>query len=113
MEKDRKIKIDATLFDLCLGIFLYGIVCQIVILFFSRKPEYSIGLWIGVVLAAIATDPLVSAVMKLAGISSFSAHPNLIEAVCPAVIVVLTFLAFAWLYAGKIRRVPLSVLVSE
>ena len=52
MEKDRKIKIDATLFDLCLGIFLYGVVCQIIVLFFSRKPEYSIGLWIGVVLAA-------------------------------------------------------------
>lgn len=51
MEKNRKIKIDATLFDLCLGIFLYGIVCQIVVLFFSRKPEYSIGLWIGVILA--------------------------------------------------------------
>ena len=51
MEKDRKIKIDATLFDLCLGIFLYGVVCQIVVLFFSRKPEYSIGLWIGVFLA--------------------------------------------------------------
>lgn len=51
MEKDKKIKIDATLFDLCLGIFLYGIVCQLVILFFSRKLEYSVGLWIGVVLA--------------------------------------------------------------
>lgn len=55
MEKGRKIKIDATLFDLCLGIFLYGIVCQIVILFFSRKPEYSIGLWIGVILASAAS----------------------------------------------------------
>jgi len=51
MEKGRKIKIDATLFDLCLGIFLYGVLCQIVILFFSRKPAYSIGLWIGVLLA--------------------------------------------------------------
>ena len=51
MGEKRKIKIDATLFDLCLGIFLYGIVCQIVILFFSRTPAYSIGLWIGVVLA--------------------------------------------------------------
>ena len=52
MDKEIKIKIDATLFDLCLGIFLYGVVCQIIVLFFSRKPEYSIGLWIGVVLAA-------------------------------------------------------------
>ena len=50
MEGNGKIKIDATLFDLCLGIFLYGIVCQIIILFFSKRPEYSIGLWIGVIL---------------------------------------------------------------
>lgn len=49
MEKNRKKKIDATLFDLCLGIFLYGIVCQAVLLIFSRRPDYSIGLWIGVI----------------------------------------------------------------
>lgn len=55
MEKNEKIKIDATLFDLCLGIFLYGIVCQVIILFFSRKSEYNIGLWIGVVLAIIGS----------------------------------------------------------
>lgn len=50
-ERKRKIKIDATLFDLCLGIFLYGIVCQIVILFFSHTLEYNLGLWIGIILA--------------------------------------------------------------
>lgn len=50
-ERNRKIKIDATLFDLCLGIFLYGIVCQIVILFFSRTLAYHLGLWIGILLA--------------------------------------------------------------
>lgn len=55
MEKNVKIKIDATLFDLCLGIFLYGIVCQIILLFFSRRPEYSIGLWIGAVLAVVGS----------------------------------------------------------
>lgn len=48
-------KIDATLFDLCFGIFLYGIVCQIVILFFSREPGYSIGLWIGVLLGILGS----------------------------------------------------------
>ncbi|MDE6846328.1 MAG: ATP synthase subunit I [Lachnospiraceae bacterium] len=47
-----KKKIDPTLFDLCLGIFLYGIVFQIVLLLFSREVSYSLGLWIGVVLAA-------------------------------------------------------------
>lgn len=55
MENNKKIKIDATLFDLCMGIFLYGIVCQIILLFFSRRPEYSIGLWIGAVLAVIGS----------------------------------------------------------
>lgn len=46
-----KKKIDPTLFDLCLGIFLYGIVFQVILLFFSRKTAYSLGLWIGVALA--------------------------------------------------------------
>ena len=46
-----KKKIDPTLFDLCLGILLYGIIFQLVLLFFSRKMSYSLGLWIGVVLA--------------------------------------------------------------
>lgn len=50
MEKSRKKKVDTTLFDLCLGIFLYGIVCQSVLLIFSRRPDYSIGLWIGIAL---------------------------------------------------------------
>lgn len=44
-------KIDPTLFDLCLGIFLYGIVFQLVLLFFSRDTAYSLGLWIGIGLA--------------------------------------------------------------
>ena len=46
-----KKKIDSTLFDLCLGILLYGIVFQVILLCFSRKMTYSLGLWIGVVLA--------------------------------------------------------------
>lgn len=46
-----KKKIDPTLFDLCLGILLYGIVFQIVLLFFSGRLSYSLGLWIGVALA--------------------------------------------------------------
>lgn len=50
MEKSWKKKIDTTLFDLCLGIFIYGIVCQAVLLVFSRRPDYSIGLWVGVIL---------------------------------------------------------------
>ena len=46
-----KKKIDPTLFDLCLGILLYGVVFQIVLLCFTRRVDYSLGLWIGVLLA--------------------------------------------------------------
>jgi hypothetical protein len=44
-------KIDSTLFELCLGIVLYGVVFEIVLLFFSRNISYSLGLWIGILLA--------------------------------------------------------------
>ena len=47
-----KKRIDPTLFDLCLGIILYGVVFQLVLLAFSRKTAYSLGLWIGIILAA-------------------------------------------------------------
>lgn len=44
-------KIDPTLLELCIGIVAYGVIFEIVLLFFSRNPAYSIGLWIGVILA--------------------------------------------------------------
>ncbi len=46
-----KRKIDQTLLELWLGILAYGVVFEIALLFFSRNPAYSIGLWIGVFLA--------------------------------------------------------------
>lgn len=48
-------KINPTTFDLCLGIVLYGIVFEIILLIFSRKSAYSIGLWIGIVLAVVGS----------------------------------------------------------
>lgn len=46
-----KRRIDPTLFELCLGIVLYGIVFQLILLLFSREASYSAGLWIGIALA--------------------------------------------------------------
>lgn len=46
-----KKKIDPTLLELCLGILAYGVIFEIVLLFFSREITYSLGLMIGVVLA--------------------------------------------------------------
>lgn len=48
-----KRKIDPTLLELCLGILAYGIVFEIVLLFFSRELSYSLGLLIGVALALL------------------------------------------------------------
>ena len=47
-----KRKIDPTLLELWLGILAYGVVFEIALLVFSGNPSYSIGLWIGVFLAA-------------------------------------------------------------
>ena len=52
-----KRKIDQTLLELWLGILAYGAVFEIVLLFFSRNPAYSIGLWIGVFLAMAGQAP--------------------------------------------------------
>ena len=68
---------------------------------------------IGTLLAAVITDPLVSSVMKLAGISNFVSHPNFIGLVLPMVAVTLLFAAFGGLLAGKIKKVPLTVLVAD
>ena len=67
----------------------------------------------GTLLAAVITDPLVSSVMKLAGISNFVSHPNFIGLVLPMVVVTLLFAAFGGLLAGKIKKVPLTVLVAD
>lgn len=67
----------------------------------------------GMLLAAAVTDPIVSAVMKLAGISNFASNPNFISVILPMVVVMVLFTAFGWLLAGKIKKVALYVLVSE
>lgn len=71
------------------------------------------GAALGVVLAVVLTDPLVSSVMKLAGISNFSSRPSVGSVFLPAAAVVLLFTAFAYLAAGKIKRTDLTVLITE
>ncbi len=49
MEKIKKI--DPTLLELCLGILLFGAVCQLTIVWFLKdKAGFSLGLWCGVLL---------------------------------------------------------------
>lgn len=68
---------------------------------------------IGMILAAVCTDSLVSAVMKLAGISNFASHPGVGEILFPAGVVILLFTAFSYLAAGRIKRVAVTVLMGE
>ena len=68
---------------------------------------------VGTILAAVITDPIVSSVMKLAGISNFESHPNFLSVILPMVVVTVLFAAFAGLLAGKIKKVPLTVLVAD
>ncbi|RKI39471.1 ABC transporter permease [bacterium D16-51] len=68
---------------------------------------------IGIFLAAVCTDSLVSAVMKLAGISNFASHPGLGEMLFPAGVVILLFMGFSYLTAGRIKRVAVTVLMGE
>lgn len=68
---------------------------------------------IGTILAAVITDPLVSFIMKLAGISNFSSSPGILNIFFPSIIVICFFILFAYLAAGKIKKVNLMILISE
>ncbi len=71
------------------------------------------GAVVGTLLAAILTDPLVSAAMELAGISSFSSHPGLGTILLPGSVITVLFFAFGWLTAGKMGRVGMTILASD
>ena len=71
------------------------------------------GAAVGTVLASIFTDPLVSAVMRLAGISNFASHPDILTMVLPGFIVILLFLGFSYLAAGRIKKSDMTVLTAE
>lgn len=71
------------------------------------------GALIGLLLAAFLTDPLVSRAMKLAGISNFASHATAADTLLPLLAVTGLFLMMAYLVAGKIRTVGVSVLVGE
>lgn len=68
---------------------------------------------VGMLLAAVLTDPLVSAVMRLAGISNFSSAPSVGSVPLPIGAVTVLFVVFAYFASEKIRRTDLTVLISE
>lgn len=73
----------------------------------------ALGAMIGTALAALCTDPLVSAAMELAGISSFSSRSGLGTILLPGSVITALFFAFGWLTAGKMGRVGMTMLASD
>lgn len=67
----------------------------------------------GTIMAAFLTDPLVSAIMRLAGISNFASHPTLFEILMPGLTVTLLFLGFSYLAAGRIKKADMTVLTAD
>lgn len=72
-----------------------------------------IGAAAGIVLAYAVTDPLVGAVMKLAGISNFASHPDIWAMLFPGGFVAVLFTGFSWILSGRIKRMDMTVLISE
>lgn len=71
------------------------------------------GAMIGTGLAAMLTDPLVSKVMKMAGISNFTSSAAIGNTLFPAAAVILLFTCFAYAASRKIKDVDLAVLITE
>lgn len=72
-----------------------------------------IGSLAGAALSAALTDSIVSAMMKLAGISNFASGVSFGGTPLPVLVVTLLFAGFAWLAAGKIKCAQLTSLISE
>lgn len=73
----------------------------------------SIGAAAGTILAAILTDPFVSAVMRLAGISNFSSKPSIFSSVVPGLAVTLLFMGFSYAAAGRIKKLDMTKLTAD
>ena len=53
-ELKKKLKIDRTLSEMFLGIIIFGLLCQITVIWFvPQKLLYTAGLWIGILTACI------------------------------------------------------------
>ncbi|MCH1983452.1 ABC transporter permease [Ruminococcus sp. OA3] len=73
----------------------------------------AIGALAGTILAAMLTNPVVSAVMRLAGISNFASQPTITNMVIPGMTVTLLFFGFSYLSAGRMKRPDMTILTAD
>ncbi len=67
----------------------------------------------GILLAATLSDPLVSTLLRMFGISNFASQPDIAAILLPAAAVSGLFAVFAYIAASKIKRVDLTALIRE
>lgn len=67
----------------------------------------------GIVLSMCLTDPLADRILRVCGISHFTSHPSLLSMLAPGVVVCALFLVFAYLAAGKVKKVEPEILIVE
>ena len=72
-----------------------------------------LGSALGTLFSGLCSDPLVAILMRLEGISNYAAHPGMAALLLPGIVVTLLFTGFAWMAAGQIRTVPLTVLTAD
>lgn len=72
-----------------------------------------LGSVIGNLLAEALTAPLVFMVMKMTGISNFSSSLTVGSMLVPSAVVILLFTGFAYAASWKVKKVELTVLITE
>ncbi|MCM1143841.1 MAG: ABC transporter permease [Blautia sp.] len=71
------------------------------------------GSLLGMALSAYLTDPLATAMLKICGIGRFTSNLTLFRMLLPVAAVGVLFLVFAYLLAGKVKRVEVGILIVE
>ncbi len=72
-----------------------------------------VGSILGIVISIFITDPFTTILLKLCGISSFTSNPGLWQMLWPGIIVVVLFSVFAYIAAGRIKKVSPAILIKE
>lgn len=73
----------------------------------------TIGSTVGAILAVLVSDQIVSAVLKLEGISNYTASPNLAEILIPPLFVIVVFTAFGYIFSRNVKYSDISILTKE
>lgn len=73
----------------------------------------SIGAVIGVILSILFADSLIGMGFRTFGIGEFAVGFSILGDIVPLMVVPLLFMAFAWLYSAKLKKMSVVALIAE